>query len=606
MAEQPKEDVIVHFCKDSVFIYPSKEESISGCIFIIEKPSDKQKLLAWTPYYMLEQNNDSQIQKSKQHDLYALKVPLKDIRSIKRYQPTIGIPHIIIVSNTGIAFPPYYFHAGGSREFLNALKDHVNLSKSDEDPNVFYLSEITDDVSQHFLLSSSLDQEHKEKANDNAASPASSKPQQTAPKSKLQDPLSATVETLSWSVLEGFGKVTAFARSATKRGIALKDLERQLSGTVLAIAAPSSPRSQKPSASGVAHSTTLGTFEMLDNELQLKGSLLDSQGHRTKVKELHAEEWIQFFDNEGRLTNIKELKQRIFYGGVEPGIRSEVWKYLLKVYPMNSTFEEREAILKSKRAKYAEWKNMWKTIDADHECKWNKLKSRAHGVEKDVLRTDRTHDFYAGENNDNLRALQDILVTYTFWNWDLGYVQGMNELLSPILYVMGDEADAFLCFKGLMDSVESNFHKDQVGMHDQLVLVAKLLKLMDQGLYEYFEENECLNMFFCFRWLLILFKREFSFHAIQRLWEVLWTDFWTPKFHLFVALAILLKHRERIITNKMQFDDIIKFVNDLSGTLNVEECLAEAEKLYFTFLRACETESTDLGPIMNSNSNHVE
>ncbi len=46
----------------------------------------------------------------------------------------------------------------------------------------------------------------------------------------------------------------------------------------------------------------------------MKGSLLDSQGHRTKVKELTADEWIQYFDTDGRLTNVKELKQRIFYG----------------------------------------------------------------------------------------------------------------------------------------------------------------------------------------------------------------------------------------------------------------------------------------------------
>ena len=33
----------------------------------------------------------------------------------------------------------------------------------------------------------------------------------------------------------------------------------------------------------------------------------------------------------------------------------------------------------------------------------------------------------------------------------LGYVQGMNDLLSPILIVMENEVDAFWCFVGLMD-----------------------------------------------------------------------------------------------------------------------------------------------------------
>ena len=34
------------------------------------------------------------------------------------------------------------------------------------------------------------------------------------------------------------------------------------------------------------------------------------------------------------------------------------------------------------------------------------------------------------------------------------------------------------------------------------------------------ESNDSSNMFFCFRWLLILFKREFSFSDVMRLWEV--------------------------------------------------------------------------------------
>ena len=34
------------------------------------------------------------------------------------------------------------------------------------------------------------------------------------------------------------------------------------------------------------------------------------------------------------------------------------------------------------------------------------------------------------------------------------------------------------------------------------------------------ESHESSNMYFCFRWLLIMFKREFSFPDIMRLWEV--------------------------------------------------------------------------------------
>ena len=48
-------------------------------------------------------------------------------------------------------------------------------------------------------------------------------------------------------------------------------------------------------------------------------------------------------------------------------------------------------------------------------------------------------------------------------------------------------------------------------------------------------------------WVLIAFKREFSFNDVLQLWEVLWTDYYTNDFVLFVALAVLESHRDVIL-----------------------------------------------------------
>lgn len=52
--------------------------------------------------------------------------------------------------------------------------------------------------------------------------------------------------------------------------------------------------------------------------------------------------------------------------------------------------------------------------------------------------------------------LRDILITYTLYDFEMGYVQGMNDLLSPILFVFGThdietaEEESFWCFVSLM------------------------------------------------------------------------------------------------------------------------------------------------------------
>lgn len=50
----------------------------------------------------------------------------------------------------------------------------------------------------------------------------------------------------------------------------------------------------------------------------------------------------------------------------------------------------------------------------------------------------------------------------------------MSDLLSPILYVMEDESEAFWCFAALMERMAPNFHRDQNGMQAQLSALSKV------------------------------------------------------------------------------------------------------------------------------------
>jgi len=186
--------------------------------------------------------------------------------------------------------------------------------------------------------------------------------------------------------------------------------------------------------------------------------------------------------------------------------------------------------------------------------------------------------------------LGDILLTYCFFNWDLGYAQGMNDLLVPVLLQMDDEVDAFWCFKALMETMAPNFHKDQTGMHSQLCKLEKLVKLMDPGLHRFLKVCDATNMFFCYRWLLVLFKRELSIQQTYILWEVLWSQHYHKEFHLFFTLAALVKHRAKIIDEGTGFDSILQFVSTLEEILNVEELLQLATSLYLNFEQTTDDE----------------
>lgn len=136
----------------------------------------------------------------------------------------------------------------------------------------------------------------------------------------------------------------------------------------------------------------------------------------------------------------------------------------------------------------------------------------------------------------------------------------MADIASPILIAMdGDEVEAFWCFAGFMDRMKSNFLRTGAGMHRKLSVMADLIEVFDPFLYEHLRATESLDLFFCFRWFLVWFKRELKSNDLPRLWEVLWScDDGGEAMVMFVALAIVLDHREVMCRFLGCFDEILK------------------------------------------------
>ena len=94
------------------------------------------------------------------------------------------------------------------------------------------------------------------------------------------------------------------------------------------------------------------------------------------------------------------------------------------------------------------------------------------------------------------------------------------------------------------------------------------------------------------RWILIAFKREFAFDDVLSLWETLFTDLYSPHFLLFIALAVLESHRDVIVKYLTEFDEILKYANDLSGSIDLESTISQAEVLFLTFQSAAQESET--------------
>ncbi|KAF9615198.1 hypothetical protein IFM89_022460 [Coptis chinensis] len=634
IVESESEGAEVVFLKDNVTIHPTQfaSERISGRLRLIKQASSL--FMTWIPYK--ERADSVGAVTEKDRNLYTIRaVPVTDIRSIRRHTPTFGWQYLIIVLSSGLAFPPLYFYNGGVREFLATLKQHVFLVRSADDVNVFLVNDFQDPLQKSL---SSLELPGAVSIANSSSTPtfANSVPPNenfegadvgTSSTSqyggrhglKVNDP----ARDLSIQVLEKFSLVTKFARLTTSNilreiqndGFLANDRKKpsqslpvnnhetgldevqSVPDTISVTPDPLEifivwtsieglsdaelcPVKQKALCrkenQGEEAATRVGTFELVDCKEFDKITLVWGQPRQPP---LGSEEWATFLDAEGRVTDSKALRKRIFYGGLEQQIRNEVWKFLLGYHEYDSTGAEREYLASVKKVEYETLKYQWQSVSPAQSRRFTKFRERKGLIDKDVVRTDRSSSFYDGDDNPNVILLRDILLTYSFYNFDLGYCQGMSDLLSPILYVMKDESESFWCFVALMERLGPNFNRDQNGMHSQLFALSKLVELLDSPLHNYFRQNDCLNYFFCFRWVLIQFKREFDFEKMMRLWEVLWTHYQSEHFHLYVCVAILKKHGKKIMGEEMDFDTLLKFINELSGQIDLDATLRDAEAL---------------------------
>jgi len=97
-------------------------------------------------------------------------------------------------------------------------------------------------------------------------------------------------------------------------------------------------------------------------------------------------------------------------------------------------------------------------------------------------------------------------------------------------------------------------------MHDGLASLQALVLYMDPPLHAHLQScapDADADWLFCYRWLLLDFKREFDVDSILSLWERIWSQHCTSHFHIFFAMGILEYHRDAILRIARE-DDLLK------------------------------------------------
>ncbi|WOL10597.1 hypothetical protein Cni_G19356 [Canna indica] len=195
-----------------------------------------------------------------------------------------------------------------------------------------------------------------------------------------------------------------------------------------------------------------------------------------------------------------------------------------------------------------------------------------------------------------------VLEAYALYDPEIGYCQGMSDLLTPILAIVEEDHVAFWCFVGFMKKSRHNFRLDEVGIKRQLRIVSNIIKFKDAHLYRHLEKLQAEDCFFVYRMVVVVFRRELTFEQTLCLWEVMWADqaalragygklAWgrirlrappTEDLLLYAIAASVLQRRKLIIESYSSMDEILRECNSMSGQLDVWKLLDDAHDLVAT------------------------
>ncbi|KAF1939870.1 RabGAP/TBC [Clathrospora elynae] len=208
-----------------------------------------------------------------------------------------------------------------------------------------------------------------------------------------------------------------------------------------------------------------------------------------------------------------------------------------------------------------------------------------HQISIDVPRTNPHLELYSYEATQ--RSLERILYLWAIRHPASGYVQGINDLVTPFWQVFlgayisdpdiefgmdpgqlpkqvldAVEADSFWCLTKLLDGIQDNYIAHQPGIQRQVASLRDLTTRIDDGLAKHLENEGVEFIQFSFRWMNCLLMREISVKNTIRMWDTyLAEEDGFSSFHLYVCAAFLVKWSDQL--RKMDFQETMMFLQSL-------------------------------------------
>ncbi|CAI5472607.1 unnamed protein product [Closterium sp. Yama58-4] len=268
--------------------------------------------------------------------------------------------------------------------------------------------------------------------------------------------------------------------------------------------------------------------------------------------------------------------RELSWSGVPPNLRPTVWRLLLGYAPPNA--DRRETVLARKRQEYREWVPQY--YDIPNEDRSDDEIHTLRQISVDCPRTVPDVPFF--QQTLMQTAIERVLYIWAIRHPASGYVQGINDLLTPFLTVFlseifeGDmdtwvvsklsedtllqvEADSYWCLSKLLDGIQDHYTFAQPGIQRLVFRLKELVRRIDEPVSRHMEENHLEFLQFAFRWFNCLLIREIPFSIVGRLWDTYLSEGdGFAEFLVYLCASFLLTWSEQL--QQMDFQEMVLFL----------------------------------------------
>lgn len=277
--------------------------------------------------------------------------------------------------------------------------------------------------------------------------------------------------------------------------------------------------------------------------------------------------------------------RKLSWTGVPREHRGRVWQLLLGYLPTRRS--RREETLGRKREDYlGALPKYWGASSSQEVMEEDQKNLRQILV--DIPRT--APDVPLFHSDEVRRSLERILYLWAIRHPASGYVQGMNDLVTPLLATFmadrvcaGDlqaaneidtsslgsglletiEADTYWCLTKLLDGIQDHYTSSQPGLQRMVFLLQAVVQRIDAPLHAHFDKHGLMYIQFSFRWMNCLLLRELALNIVARLWDTyLSEEGGFSSFHVYVCAALLVSFSEELRAAN-SLEEMIVFLQSL-------------------------------------------